>query len=211
MSIVYPRKLWISLWACAEKRSQAVDGMKLLMHRTIFRHLVVALLITAGIQAAKAEGRFHEPFEVTGSVLKNHDGDTIKLMTEDQQLIDIRISGADTPETGQAYWKAARDFLWSMVAGQRTTAWCYKEDRFYREVCHVLVGDRDVGQALIEAGYAWYAFQFASELMAEQRSVYPEAERLARAGQIGLWQEPEPMAPWECRRLKRAGQGKLCR
>ncbi len=181
------------------------------MHRTKFGHLAIALLITAGTPTAQAEGRFHEPFEVTGSVLKNHDGDTIKLMTDDQKVIDIRISGADTPESGQAHWRAARNYLRSIVDGQKTIAWCYKQDRFYREFCHVRVGDQDVGKALIQAGYAWYAFQFAKELTAEQRSVYPEAERLARTGQIGLWKEPDPMTPWECRRLKRAGQGKLCR
>lgn len=145
------------------------------------------------------------------SVLKNHDGDTIKLMADDQQLIDIRISRADKPESGQAHWRVARNYLRSIVAGQKTTAWCYKQDRFYREVCHVRVGNRDVGQALIEAGYAWYAFQFAKELTAEQWSVYPEAEWLARTRQIGLWREPEPMTPRECRRLKRGGKGKLCR
>jgi len=181
------------------------------MDCTKFGHLAFALLIATGVQSALAEGRFHEPFEVTGSVVKNPDGDTIKLMTDDQQLIDIRISGADTPESGQAHWRAARNYLRSIVDGQKTTAWCYKQDRFYREVCHVRVGNRDIGQALIEAGYAWYAIQFAKELTVEQRSVYPEAERAARAGQIGLWREPEPMTPWECRRLKRAKQGRLCR
>lgn len=181
------------------------------MSRTIFGQLALALLMMTGIQVAHADGRFHPPFEVTGSVLKNPDGDTIRLMTEERGLLNIRLSGADTPETGQAYWKSARDFLKSLVAGKKTTAWCYKEDRFYREVCHVQVGNQDVGQALIAAGYAWYAFQFASELTAAQRLAYPEAERQAKAGRIGLWQEPDPMMPWECRRLKRAGKGKFCR
>ncbi|WP_424243857.1 thermonuclease family protein [Azonexus hydrophilus] len=178
--------------------------------RTIIRQFALALLMT-GIQAAHAEGRFHRPFEVTGSVLMNPDGDTLKLMTDERGLINIRLSGADTPETGQAYWRSARNYLRSLVAGQKTTAWCYKEDRFYRQVCHVRVGNRDVGQAMIEAGYAWYAFQFSPELTREQRLGYPEAERQAKAGRIGIWQEPNPMAPWECRRLKRTGKGQLCR
>ena len=112
---------------------------------------------------------------------------------------------------GQAYWKAARNYLRSLVAGQKTTAWCYKVDRYDREVCHVRVGNQDVGQALIAAGYAWYAFQFAAELTNEQRLAYPEAERLARAGRIGLWQEPGPMPPWECRWLIRAKKREFCR
>lgn len=181
------------------------------MCRTIFGQLAFAILMITGIQMAHADGRFHPPFEVTGSVMKNHDGDTIKLVTEERGVITIRLSGADTPEVGQAYWKAARNYLRSLVAGQKTTAWCYKLDRFNREVCHVRVGNQDVGQDLIAAGYAWYAVQFAAELTAEQRSAYPEAERLARTGRIGLWQEPDPMPPWECRRLKRSANGILCR
>jgi len=181
------------------------------MGRTRFGQLAFVILMFTGIQVAQAEARFHPPFEVTGSVIKNHDGDTIKLATDTRGVIPIRLSGVDTPEVGQAYWKAARNFLRSLVAGQKTTAWCYKVDRFDREVCHVRVGNQDVGQALIAAGYAWYAFQFAVELTDEQRLAYPEAERRASAGRIGLWQEADPMPPWECRRLIRANKREFCR
>ena len=181
------------------------------MRRTKFRQLAFAILLITGIQVAQADGRFHPPFEVTGSVMKNHDGDTIKLVTDARGVITIRLSGADTPETGQAYWKTARNYLRSLVAGQKTTAWCYKQDRFDREVCHVRVGNQDIGQALIAAGYAWYAFQFAAELTDEQRLAYPEAERRASARRSGLWQQVDPMPPWECRRLIRAKKREFCR
>ena len=181
------------------------------MWRTKFRQLAVAILMFTGMQVAQADGRFHPPFEVTGSVIKSHDGNTIQLETDARGVITIRLSGADTPEVGQAYWKAARNYLRSLVAGQKTTAWCYKLDRFDREVCHVRVGDQDIGQALIAAGYAWYAFQFAAELTAEQRMAYSEAERRAKAGLIGLWQEPDPMPPWECRKLIKARKRDFCR
>ena len=114
------------------------------MHRSKFGQLAFATLLFTGIQMAQADGRFHPPFEITGSVMKNHDRDTIKLVTDERGVITIRLSGADTPETGHAYWKAARNHLRSMVAGEKTTAWCYKQDRFYREVCHVRVGNQDI-------------------------------------------------------------------
>lgn len=65
--------------------------------------------------------------------------------------------------------------------------------------------------AFIRIGYAWYAFQFAYEMTSEQRLAYPEAERRAKAEHIGLWQEPDPMPPWECRRLIRARKRDACR
>ena len=45
------------------------------MGRTKFGQLAVAILMITGMQVAQADGRFHPPFEVTGSVIKNHDGD----------------------------------------------------------------------------------------------------------------------------------------
>ena len=56
-------------------------------------------------------------FEAKGRVIKNHDGDTITLATNDHGVLTIRLSGADAPETGQGYWKIARDYL--RIARQR--------------------------------------------------------------------------------------------
>ncbi len=177
----------------------------------IFRHLALLLLLLAGLSAAQAKPGPHSPFETTGTVIKNPDGDTIRLDTSDHGVLDVRLSGADTPEKGQAYWKAARGYLRSLVAGQTTTVWCYKRDRYDREVCHVRVGSRDLGEALVAEGYAWYAFQFAEELEAEQRARYREAAQHARSQRLGLWQELEPMPPWQCRKYKRQGKSSLCR
>lgn len=181
------------------------------MQCSSFRQLIVGGLLFAGISIVQAEPGPHPPFEARGSVIKNHDGDTITLATADRGVLTVRLSGADTPETGQAYWKAARDYLKSLVRGAETTVWCYKRDRYDREVCHVRVGSQDIQEALIAKGYAWFAFQFAHELDTDQQVRYREAEQWARSQRLGLWQEPEPMPPWECRKYKRAGKGDLCR
>jgi len=64
----------------------------------------VALFIFVGLTHAAPD----EPFTATGSVIKNHDGDTIKLQTPDRGLLTVRFAGSDTPETGQAYWRESR-------------------------------------------------------------------------------------------------------
>ena len=143
----------------------------------------------------QAEPGTRAPFEAKGRVIKNHDGDTITLATNDHGVLTIRLSGADAPETGQGYWKVARDYLRSLVRGAETSAWCYKRDRYDRAVCHVRVGAQDIQEALIAKGYARYAFQFAHELDADQRARYQEAEQWARDQRIGLWREPDPMPP----------------
>lgn len=148
----------------------------------------------------------HPPFETTGVVTANHDGDTLKLQTADRGLLVVRLSAADTPETGQAYWRAARGHLRQLVSGKQTTVWCYKRDRNEREVCHVKVDTQDVSEALIRQGYAWYAHMFGNEFSPEQREVYAQVEKDARAQRLRLWSDPDPMPPWECRKLRKAHQ-----
>lgn len=166
--------------------------------------LLALILFSAWLQLAHAKPGPHEPFEITGRVIKNHDGDTVKLQTDEKGILTIRLSGADTPETGQAYWRVARDNLRNQVAGNPVTVWCYKRDRNDREVCHVTVNGSDPGLALVKQGLGWYAFMFASELTPKMRVAYQAAEAQAREQGLGLWQEPGPMPPWKCRKLRKA-------
>lgn len=185
---------------------QKTDSAMFSGHYPKFEQYLAILLMASWLTAAQAKPGPHPPFEVTGTVIKNHDGDTIKMQTVDHGVVDVRFSNVDTPETGQAYWKAARGYLRSLVAGKAVTIRCYKRDRYEREVCHVSVGGSDTGLALVKHGYAWYAHMFSEELGSSQQKAYSEAEQLARRQRIGLWQDPDPMPPWECRKLRRAHQ-----
>lgn len=167
---------------------------------------LVLCLLLIWLSAANAHANTHPPFEVTGTVIHNHDGDTIDLQTASRGVIKVRISGADAPETGQAYWKAARNHLRTLVTGKTTIAWCYKQDRYGREICHVRVGTTDMSQDLIQNGFAWYAHMYSQEFSQEQRATYARAEEEARASMTRLWSHPNPMPPWECRRLRKAGK-----
>lgn len=170
------------------------------------RPLLAAILFAAYLPHAHPSAGLHEPFEVTGSLIKNHDGDTITLRTDDRGIFNVRLSGADTPETGQAYWRVARDALQQLIADKPVTVRCYKQDWRKREVCHATVAGTDPALVLVKEGLAWYAFMFSDELTPAMRSAYEKAEAEARQRRIGLWQEPEPMPPWECRKLRKAHQ-----
>lgn len=197
------------MWVGTEPKTQDTDTTMISTICPKFKQLLAIFLIAACMPFAHAQPGFHEPFEVTGSVIKNHDGDTIRLDAADSGVIVVRLSGADAPESGQAYWKAARSYLREFVTGKPVTIWCYKRDRYDREVCHVSVDGVDVGLALIQQGYAWYAFQFASELTPTMRQTYPAAEEQAIQAHAGIWADDEPQTPWECRKLKKAR--KKCR
>lgn len=171
------------------------------------KHRLLAIIfLAAHLTHASASSGLHQPFELTGSVIKNHDGDTITLRTAERGVINVRLSGADTPETGQAYWRVARDNLHRQIANKPITVKCYKQDWRKREVCHASVDGSDPALKLVEQGLAWYAFMFADELTPEMRVAYEAAEAKARQRRIGLWQDPEPIPPWECRRLRKSHQ-----
>jgi len=157
----------------------------------VLKRLLVLLLAVSGVVFAKPP---YEGFEATGHVIKNHDGDTFKLQTADRGIVTVRLSGADTPETGQAYWRNARGALGSLVNGQQTTVSCYKNDRHERNVCHVMVGTTDAELEMIRQGLAWYAFQFAAELTTAQQIAYQRAEDDARHQRIELWADPSHAA-----------------
>jgi endonuclease YncB( thermonuclease family) len=162
---------------------------------------LLALLIISENTFAEA----YQKFETTGQYVQNHDGDTFRIQTADHSIVTVRFAGSDTPETGQAYWKVARDELRSLLTSKEITISCYKKNRD-RDVCRVFTNDGDVGLAMISRGVAWYAFQFAHEQTTKERQDYAAAERDARSRKLGLWIEPDPMPPWECRALRRKGQ-----
>jgi len=184
--------------------------MKLLIRRTKNRQSLgiwaIAFLMSTASSLVLAKADPYIPFKISGRVIKNHDGDTIKLQTTDRGILTIRFSGSDTPETGQAFWKSARNTLHTMLYGKETWVSCYKNDRHARDVCHVSLGTTDIGLEMVRQGMAWYAYQFGHELSATQRQRYIDAEQQARTQGLGIWSMLDPQPPWECRKLRKQGQ-----
>jgi len=134
-----------------------------------------------------------------------HDGDTVTCKTERLGLVHVRFAGIDAPETGQAYWRVSREHFKALMGGQPALR-CYKTDRYSRQVCRIYVDGKDIAASMIEDGMAWHSTRYAAEQTPEERVLYAEAERTARAAKRGLWAEPDPQPPWECRRAREAHQ-----
>ncbi len=67
----------------------------------------------------------------------------------------------------------------------------------------VIVDGQDVNLAQVKAGMAWFYRYYQKELSAENRKLYAQAEDQARTDRLSLWQDQNPMPPWEHRRLYR--------
>ncbi len=78
-----------------------------------------------------------------------------------------------------------------------------KRDRYGRIMGFVFVDGQDVNFAQVKARMAWFYRYYQRELSPEDRRRYAQAEDEARANKKGLWQDKNPMPPWEHRRLYR--------
>ncbi len=131
------------------------------------------------------------------------DGDTITLLDSNRQQHRIRLAGIDAPEKAQPFGQRSKQHLSELAFGKEAKADCYKVDRYDRDVCTVYVGGKDVGLAQLDAGLAWWYRKYAHEQLPRDRTDYEAAEDRAAADRTGLWQDKNPVPPWEWRREHR--------
>jgi endonuclease YncB( thermonuclease family) len=160
------------------------------------RLLVAVLLALATFAGAHAE-------TITGTVVSIADGDTLTLLDATRTQHKIRLAGIDAPEKAQPYGNVSRQNLGKLAFQKRADAECGKRDRYGRWVCTVYVSGKDVNLAQLEAGLAWWYRKYAPEQSPGQRAAYEAAEAAAHAGRVGLWQDNNPVPPWEWRRNQR--------
>ncbi len=129
--------------------------------------------------------------DITGNVVKIHDGDSFLLETADS-IYRVRLSGIDCPEINQPYGAEARDFTESYISDSVTIT-PLTVDRYGRTIADVFVGGRLINLILVEHGYAWHYKRYSSD------STLAAAEEQARAKQRGLWSDEYIVAPWDWR------------
>ncbi|WP_205622665.1 thermonuclease family protein [Haliea salexigens] len=132
-------------------------------------------------------------YDLSGTVVRIADGDTLTLLDATNTQHKIRLHGIDTPERRQPYGNAAREAL---VAGQHIGVVIQDTDRYGRTVGTVYRNGMNVNLRLVEKGWAW-----RYERYARNDRELAQAQREARAARRGLWQDSHPIAPWEWRRL----------
>mgnify|MGYP006352914035 CR=1 FL=1 len=76
-------------------------------------------------------------------------------------------------------------------------------DRYGRIVALVTCKGRLVNRDLVRAGLAWHYPKYCrSQPLCSELAVLEQGARTAR---LGLWADPEPVAPWEWKRRQRSG------
>lgn len=73
------------------------------------------------------------------------------------------------------------------------------EDRYGRTVAVVWEDKLNANEQMIRAGYAWVYKRYCQRAFCFD---WVDLEEAAKNQKIGLWQEPDPIPPWEWRRRK---------
>lgn len=139
----------------------------------------------------------------TGHVIGVADGDTVTVLDEYRQQHKVRLGGIDAPEKRQPYGQVSKKHLSNLVFGKMVTIETSKRDRYRREVGRVLINGHDANLKQIEAGLAWHYKKYSDEQSSADRLSYAAAEVEAQRERRGLWQDSNPVAPWDFRHQKK--------
>jgi endonuclease YncB( thermonuclease family) len=141
-----------------------------------------------------------EPREITGQVIRVHDGDGCVLRDDAGREWTLRYAGIDAPElagrSGPRRWpeqpwaQAARQANARLIDQQRVRAVIRGPAAWGRYAAEVYdPRGEDVRRALVRDGLAWVDRRYTRE----QELLELEA-RARRAGR-GLWSDPRPISP----------------
>lgn len=155
------------------------------------RYILLALLLFGlNIQAQIAT--------ITGKVVAVADGDTFTLLVNGNRQQKIRLHGIDCPEKRQDFGQVAKDFTSKEVFGKTITVKPTDTDRYGRTIAIVLLPDQiSLNELLLKNGLAWHYTQY------DKNPQWKKLEQIARKNNVGLWQQPNAVAPWTFRHAQR--------
>ena len=135
--------------------------------------------------------------DFSGPVVSILDGDTLEVL-HNQRPERIRLSGIDCPEKRQAYGQKAKHAASDLAFGKEVTIQTHGKDKYTRTIGDVLLPDgMNLNQELVKQGWCWWYRKYAPG-----DTVLEGLERDAREARKGLWQDPNPVPPWEWRKRR---------
>ena len=123
------------------------------------------------------------------------DGDTVHVFYQDE-VYKIRLTEIDAPERDQPYGNNSTEYLKSLLKEGRVDVDISGTDRYGRKLGRLYWRGMDINRELVSAGYAWVYDQYVTD-----NSFY-ENQSKARNSKKGLWEDQNPLEPWNWRKLK---------
>ncbi len=133
---------------------------------------------------------------IKGKVIKIADGDTMTVLSENQQ-IRVRLHGIDCPEKKQDFGTKAKLFSSQLAFGKTVTVQVLNKDRYGRAIGLVILPDGKIlNRELLKAGLAWHYRKF------DKSADFATLELYAKRSRVGIWSMKNAIAPWEFRKSK---------
>jgi len=177
--------------------------------KTLLLIILSLFLLAANIAFAR------EPIRtITGTVTKVSDGDTITVHTPEQTKLKVRLYGIDAPETeksinrtgqtsklGQPLGEDSKLHLISLVLGKTVRLEILDIDKYRRMVAIVWLGSKNANLEMITCGLAEAYIEYLKDQ--PYKAEFIQAEKEARAKQLGIWSEGKYERPRDFRKRQR--------
>ena len=99
--------------------------------------IIIALILAAAACTSLAD-------QLVGKVIKVTDGDTVNVLTSDNNTHKIRLSGIDAPEKKQAFGNRSKQALEELIDGKIVNVEYNKLDKYQRVVGKITFDGQDV-------------------------------------------------------------------
>jgi len=132
--------------------------------------------------------------EITGKVVTVIDGNTIEMVTAENEKYKIVLHGIDSPELEQEYGDKAKKYLEKLLLEKVVLVKIQGKDRWGTRLGVVEIkGKEDPRFELLEEGLAWTSEKNPA---AELETIKEKAREKGK----GLWKAESPTPPWIFRR-----------
>lgn len=128
------------------------------------------------------------------------DGDTIVILVDGKEQT-VRFAHIDCPEKKQAFGSRAKQFVSDKCFGSFVQLIVNEKNKFDRNkrlIAEIILSDgSNLNKELVKNGLAWHFKKYSDN------QDYAKLEIEARNRKIGIWSDPQPIAPWEWRKGRR--------
>lgn len=122
------------------------------------------------------------------------DGDTLTCLHQ-KRPFKVRLIHIDAPELAQPFGQRAKQALSALAYRQEVRLQVQRYDKYQRLLAVVYNKQgKNLNLQLVKQGMAWAYYQSQPE--------YVKAQQRAQASRIGLWQDSQPIEPYQWRKSR---------
>ncbi|MGZ5193702.1 MAG: thermonuclease family protein [Kaistella sp.] len=135
--------------------------------------------------------------KIAAKVVGVKDGDTFVVLHGKKEIV-VRLEHIDAPEKNQPYGARAKQFASGFCFGKTVVVMGNgKKDRNGRWIGEIFYNNQNLGKELVRNGLAWHYKRYSKS------ANYADLEMAARKKNKGLWQDKNPVAPWNWRKFRK--------